>query len=67
MDKKTISIRVSEDFDRQLRVEAAKRDKDRSTFIRETMESRLAEIKKDQSLDKNNDNRLATYAMAKKP
>ena len=41
MEAKTISIRVSPEFDRKVRVEAAKNDMDRSTFVREALAVKL--------------------------
>ena len=43
METKTISLRVTRDFDRHLRIEAAKRDLTRSDFIRQTLARVLAE------------------------
>ena len=41
MSTKTISLRVSPNLDRRLRVEAAKRDLDRSAAIRQAVEDWL--------------------------
>ena len=41
---KTISLKVSIELDRQLRLAAAWLDQNRSEFIRETLENRLAEL-----------------------
>jgi len=46
MQVKVISLRVDSDFDRRLRVEAAKRDLDRSAFIRRALVEKLAEIER---------------------
>jgi len=43
-DTKTISLKVSEEFDRQLRIVAAQLDQNRSEFIRETLEAKIAEL-----------------------
>jgi predicted transcriptional regulator len=47
MATKTISLRVSPDFDRRLRVEAARRDLDRSTAIRQAIENWLSKVSAD--------------------
>ncbi len=41
---KTIALEVSEEFDRQIRVTAAKMDANRSEFIRQALEERLARL-----------------------
>jgi len=46
---KTISLKVSAELDRQLRIVAAMQDQNRSEFIRETLENRLAELQEHQS------------------
>ena len=45
---KTISLKVSVELDRQLRLAAAWLDQNRSEFIRETLENRLAELQEHQ-------------------
>ena len=45
MSDKTISLRISPEFDRKVRVEAAKNDMDRSTFIREALAEKLVETR----------------------
>ena len=41
---KTISFRISDDFDRELRIQAAHRDQNRSDFIREALSEKLARL-----------------------
>jgi len=43
-DTKTISLKVSEELDRQLRIAAAQLDQNRSEFIRDAVEARIAEL-----------------------
>jgi hypothetical protein len=43
MDTKTISLRVGQEFDRRLRIEAARRDLNRSEFIRRVLAERISE------------------------
>ena len=43
-DTKTISLKVSEEFDRRLRIVAAQLDQNRSEFIRETLKAKIAEL-----------------------
>jgi len=45
MSDKTISLRISPEFDRKVRVEAAKNDMDRSTFIREALAEKLVDTR----------------------
>jgi hypothetical protein len=47
---KVISMRVSLDFDRQLRIEAAKRDLNRSAFIRKALNEKLSNIMKNEKI-----------------
>ena len=44
MQTKIISLRISPEFDRQIRIEAAKRDLNRSAFIRKTLDEKLTKI-----------------------
>jgi predicted transcriptional regulator len=54
--EKTISFRVTQDFDRRLRIEAAKRCIDRSTLIRnmllETLKTQQAGMDRDNAADR---------------
>ena len=43
-DTKTISLKVSAELDRQLRIVAAQLDQNRSEFIRDAVEARIAEL-----------------------
>ena len=47
MTTKVISLRVSPTLDRQLRVEAAKQDLDRSAAIRQAVEDWLSKVRSD--------------------
>lgn len=44
MSMKTISVRLNNEFDRKVRIEAARRDLDRSEFIRQTLVEKLNNI-----------------------
>ena len=56
MSDKTISLRISPDFDRKVRVEAAKNDMDRSTFIREALAEKLVETRTQYEEEPKDDN-----------
>ena len=43
-DTKTISLKVTTELDRQLRMAAAQLDQNRSEFIRDTLAARIAEL-----------------------
>ena len=41
---KTISVEISEEFDRELRIQAAQLDMNRSEFIRKTLEEKISPV-----------------------